>query len=114
MSPRCDCHGVAATPNASYYVTLFKSRYQPPAAAGFQPHGVCGACDDADCVGHQWGRASGCGASRATAVRRCRQYLVRADAADLRGGLVGEEAHIVAKPPGVARYAPLDPTVPDG
>lgn len=45
---------------------------------------------------------------------KCQQELVRPDAGDLPGALVGEEAHIIAKSPGGARYAPLDPKVRDG
>lgn len=54
-----------------------------------------------------WGRSG-------NRCARCRQELVRPDAGDLRGALVGEEAHIIAKSPGGARYAPLDPKVRDG
>lgn len=45
---------------------------------------------------------------------KCRHELVRPDAGDLPGALVGEEAHVIAKSPGGARYAPLDPKVRDG
>lgn len=45
---------------------------------------------------------------------KCRQELVRPDADDERGALVGEEAHIIAKSPSGARYARLDPKVRDG
>lgn len=54
-----------------------------------------------------WGRSG-------NSCAKCRQELVRPDAGDLRGALVGEEAHIIAKSPGGARYAPLEPKVRDG
>lgn len=54
-----------------------------------------------------WGRSGNCCA-------KCRQELVRSDVGDLRGALVGEEAHIIAKSPGGARYTSLEPKVRDG
>lgn len=39
---------------------------------------------------------------------------LRPNSGDLRGALVGEEAHIIAKSPGGARYAPLDLKVRGG
>lgn len=54
-----------------------------------------------------WGRSG-------NRCAKCRQELVRPDAGDLRGALIGEEAHIIAKSPGGARYAPLAPKVRDG
>lgn len=45
---------------------------------------------------------------------KCRQELVRPDEGDVRGALVGEEAHIVARSPGGPRYVQLQPEVRDG
>jgi hypothetical protein len=44
----------------------------------------------------------------------CRQELIRGDADDLPGALVGEEAHIVARSPGGPRYEAVPPDVCDG
>ncbi len=54
-----------------------------------------------------WGRSG-------NSCAKCRHELVRPDAGDLRGALVGEEAHIIAKSSGGARYAPLASKVRDG
>lgn len=54
-----------------------------------------------------WGRSG-------NRCAKCRAELVRPDEGGLPGALVGEEAHIVARSPGGARYDPLDPKVRDG
>lgn len=43
----------------------------------------------------------------------CHGELVRADEGKDPGALVGQEAHIIARSPGGARYEPLDPTARD-
>lgn len=45
---------------------------------------------------------------------KCREELVRDDAAGLPGTLIGEEAHIIARSPGGPRYVPLHAEVRDG
>lgn len=54
-----------------------------------------------------WGRSG-------NRCAKCRAELVRPDEDDLPGALIGEEAHIIARSPGGARYAPLAPKVRDG
>jgi hypothetical protein len=53
-----------------------------------------------------WGRSG-------NRCAKCRAELVRPDEGELLGALIGEEAHIIAKSPGGARYEPLDPEVRD-
>lgn len=54
-----------------------------------------------------WGRSG-------NRCAKCRVELVRPDEGGFPGALVGEEAHIIARSPGGARYEPLDPDVRDG
>jgi hypothetical protein len=54
-----------------------------------------------------WGRSG-------NRCAKCRAELVRSDEGGLPGALVGEEAHIIARSPGGARYEPLDPKARDG
>lgn len=54
-----------------------------------------------------WGRSG-------NRCAKCRAELVRPYDDDLPGALIGEEAHIVARSPGGARYEPLAPSARDG
>ena len=54
-----------------------------------------------------WGRSG-------NRCAKCRAELVRSDEGGFPGALVGEEAHIIARSPGGARYEPLDPQARDG
>lgn len=54
-----------------------------------------------------WGRSG-------NRCAKCRAELVRPDEREVPGALIGEEAHIVARSPGGARYEPLTPKARDG
>jgi hypothetical protein len=80
--------------------TLLRLSDRPPASAldGTMPRMAI----KAETRKRLWGRSG-------NRCAKCRAELVRSDEGGLPGALVGEEAHIIARSPGGARYEPLDP-----